>query len=231
MARQERNGAGSISQACSGRNGWERNRIGMAWKRTTRGNREMERDFVNVRGIRLNAEIDAAEVGKELNKLGSFTTEALVKVASNKKSPLNKYFEWDDSIAAHAYRLGQARNLVLAIGFDKQGEFTRAFESVVIDNHRLYVPMAQIEQSPELIDQVLSSILGELTFWRDKHQKYKHIFGGVFDAINKAEETYRSSSEKGKESKRGTRRNKVRNSSNKKTNSKYNDNRRQSSSR
>lgn len=193
----------------------------------------MEKIFSNARGIRLNAEIDAKEVGQVLSKLGSFTPEALVYKASDKKSPLHKYFEWDDRIAAHAYRLGQARNLVLAIGFDNSGEFTRAFESVVINNNRLYVPMSEIEKSPDLIDQVLESILRELLFWKAKHQRYKDVFGGVFDAINKVEAEHRSRSEKSKVKKSGKSRgrDKVRNPTHKKVNGKHNDSRRFPASR
>jgi hypothetical protein len=53
----------------------------------------------------------------ELNALvkangGRITPEALVQAASNKKSALHDFFEWDDATAAHQYRLEQARRMI-----------------------------------------------------------------------------------------------------------------------
>lgn len=186
----------------------------------------MEKQFISTRAFCLNAPLNAEEVGLELKKLGTFTPSSLVKIAENKKSPLHKYFEWDDTLAAEAYRLTQARHLVLAIGFDNDGEFSRAYESIVIDSVRAYAPMDLIQKTPALMDQVLQSVLREIIFWKDKHQRYKNIFGGIFDAITEAEATLRSSSnEKGKEGRKAKGRRKVRNPANKKANSKHNNSR------
>lgn len=38
--------------------------------------------------------------------------EDVIKDAKRKTSPLHAYFEWDDSKAAHQYRLNQARQLI-----------------------------------------------------------------------------------------------------------------------
>jgi hypothetical protein len=176
-------------------------------------------------GYSLNAEIDPEEVGQVLEEMGSFTTEDLLRAAKSKSSPLHKYFEWDDSKAAHEYRLHQARNLVLSIGFDYGDGITRTHESVVIDRQRTYVPIETISHSEELIEQVLKSALSEVLFWRAKHQKYKSFFGGIFDEIDKTEEALRRKNEKAaKGTKRGI---KARNTANKKGNGSRNNNRRQ----
>lgn len=173
-------------------------------------------------GFSLNAPLDPKEVGKVLTKLGKFTPHEVLDVARNPKSPLHKYFEWEDSKAAEAYRLYQARNLVLSIKIeDDSGESYRAFESVVIDEHKMYVPMKTISDSPDLMEQVLHSILNELIYWRSKHQKYKHIFGGVFDAIDDAEEALRKKNEKdqGNKARSAKQRRKGDDTSNQKANS------------
>jgi hypothetical protein len=164
----------------------------------------VSRNFVKMGGgYSLNAAPKPKEIGRELAKLGSFTTERLLQVASSPASPLHKYFEWDDSKAAHEYRLTQARHLVLVAGFDVDGTTHRTHESVVIDKQRMYVPIEEIARSPELIDQVLQSALNELVFWKAKHQKHQMFFGDVFDAIDKTEEALRIKNEKaGKGSKR-----------------------------
>lgn len=65
------------------------------------------------------------ELREELLKLadenGNFTAEDVVRAATPKKSPLHDYFEWDDKVAGHSYRLLQA------------GELTRS--CTVIEEH------------------------------------------------------------------------------------------------
>ena len=43
---------------------------------------------------------------------GALRPEAVVDYARNPKCELHKHFEWDDSEAAHAYRLTQARQII-----------------------------------------------------------------------------------------------------------------------
>lgn len=86
--------------------------------------------FIKLSAFQLNAPLDTEEVGKELSKLGNFTPTDVLDIAKSPKSPLHKYFEWDDSKAAHAYRLTQARHLVLSIGLESGGNQMRAFDSM-----------------------------------------------------------------------------------------------------
>jgi hypothetical protein len=43
---------------------------------------------------------------------GAVTAEAVVKAAKVRRNPLHPEFEWDNDAAGHAYRLGQARELL-----------------------------------------------------------------------------------------------------------------------
>src|SRR5262245_44057464 len=56
------------------------------------------------------------EIRKALERIykrdGSVTASAVVDAASKESSPLHNYFTWDDSEAAHQYRLTQARTLI-----------------------------------------------------------------------------------------------------------------------
>jgi len=54
----------------------------------------------------------AQELKKLEDKAGALTPEQVVAAAEDTKSPLHKYFEWDDNKAAHAHRIGQARELI-----------------------------------------------------------------------------------------------------------------------
>lgn len=184
-------------------------------------------DFVATGAFGLNAKINAEEVGYELKKLGTFTPSDIVSRAKDKKSPLHKYFKWDDTKAANSFRLQQARMLVLSIKHEDDTGLSKVYESVVIDNKRVYAPMAEIAKAPELIEQVLRTALNEAVYWKTKHQKYKEFFGGVFDAIDMTEETYRrkyGEKEAGRERSAGV---KARNTTNKKGGGKRDNSRRQ----
>lgn len=139
----------------------------------------------------LNVRINADEVSAELDKIPVLTPEAIVKRAANFENPLHKYFEWNDSEAAHLFRLNQARHLVLSIGFTDGEQFIKKYESVVIDDSRIYMPMNEIKNDRSLVDQVLHSALQEALYWKEKHQRYQKYFGNVFGEINKAEKRIR----------------------------------------
>jgi hypothetical protein len=186
----------------------------------------MKKVFSASHAFNLCADVDPKEVAAELDRLGSFTPTDVVAAASSPESPLHKYFEWDDSKAAHKFRLSQARQLVLSIQIESDGGQTRAFHSVVVDSQRLYVPTEKVMQSDDLVNQVLRAALNELLFWKAKHQKYKTFFGGVFDEIDKSEEALRRQNEK-ESTKGGKRRVKARYSANKKGNGDDNNSRRQ----
>ena len=46
---------------------------------------------------------------------GILLPETVIRLAKNPKHPLHPYFDWDDAIAAHQYRLDQARDLISSI--------------------------------------------------------------------------------------------------------------------
>lgn len=46
---------------------------------------------------------------------GVLTPDAVVKAAEPEESPLHDRFEWDDSVAAHQYRIEQARTLIRSV--------------------------------------------------------------------------------------------------------------------
>lgn len=174
---------------------------------------------------------DAQSVGLALEELDQRTPEKII--AHARKNPvLNPLFEWDDSVAAHKYRLNQARTLVIALGIDSSSGPIRAFESVVIDKIKSYVGIEEIQGNESLYEQVMATALGELKYWKTKYQRYEEFFGHVFDAITLTEESYRSRKNGKKEKRsRGTGGNKNHNSSYKEKGRNNNNHRRLSASR
>ena len=59
-------------------------------------------------------------IEKELDKLvvhGQLTPQAVVNSAREAGSPLHKYFEWDNGIAAEKFRIGQAYLMISTTKF------------------------------------------------------------------------------------------------------------------
>ncbi len=90
----------------------------------------------------------ANDVGKYFEKLhkeyGEISPEIIVEKAKDEKNILHDYFEWDDTKAAHKYRLEQAREIIrcIVVQTDK-GEKTRAVVSVSVsyNEKRSYQPL------------------------------------------------------------------------------------------
>lgn len=69
---------------------------------------------------RITFPIDAQTAGEALERVkghnsGDLTPEAVVEAAKDKRNPLHAVFEWDDSKAAHEYRLQQAGVLIRSV--------------------------------------------------------------------------------------------------------------------
>lgn len=56
------------------------------------------------------------------SKTGRLTPDAVVAHAAQEDSPLHEHFEWDDSKAAHAHRLDQARSLITSVKVEVKTE-------------------------------------------------------------------------------------------------------------
>ena len=140
------------------------------------------------KGARFNDKM-AEVLGEILEKFGdALTPEQLVEIARPARSPIHKLFTWDDTKAAHEYRVEQARNhlrhIEVVIIHEGKTRNTRAYHAVVIDvdepNEKQYVTHAAIMKSPELSRQVVKQASKELKVWRTRYTDYSAIFGGVF---------------------------------------------------
>jgi hypothetical protein len=78
----------------------------------------MTRRYEFREGTRLPKAVDPNKVGPVLDQLEqkqALTAENVVKEASDPKSPMHLAFTWDDTAAARAHRLDQARYLIGSI--------------------------------------------------------------------------------------------------------------------
>ena len=66
----------------------------------------------------MNREIERAIHSLTLGNGGALTPAAVVDAARDPTSPLHASFEWDNTEAAHQYRLDQARTLIRSVRID-----------------------------------------------------------------------------------------------------------------
>lgn len=152
-----------------------------------------KKKYKAAKGARFNDKM-AAILGDILEKFGdSLTPEQLVEVARPARSPIHKLFTWDNTKAAHAFRVAEARDhirhLEVIIIHDKKPMATRAYHAVVIDaeepSEKHYTSLSAIVKSPELSQQVVRQAKREAVGWRKRYADYSSIFGGVFREIDR----------------------------------------------
>jgi hypothetical protein len=111
-----------------------------------------------------------------------------VEAASDERSPLHSYFEWNDSRAAQLWREHQARNLVNSITVivedcNQQPQEVRAFHVVQLaDAHGQtetvdhgYVPIDRIRRDADLSAQVIRNARSELEGWARRYEQYRLV--------------------------------------------------------
>ncbi len=133
-------------------------------------------------------------VGNELKKIQAsesvVTPKAVVAVASNPRSPLHKFFEWDDTEAAQKYREWQARFLICSVFIvdadDESAQPVRAFvncspseDDDEFTTERGYVFTPSIIGKQNYQAQVLEYAKNQLIGWKKRFGAYKEFLGVV----------------------------------------------------
>lgn len=136
--------------------------------------------------------IDAQEAGERIeiiNKLnGIITPELVLKDARNDESPLHEGFDWDDSTAAEAYRLDQARYILRSIVVvtsisDEETKTIRAFVSVKpTEGEKIYTTIAYAMSDTEFRQQLIDRAYKELQQWSTRYKELVE-FKTVHEAV------------------------------------------------
>lgn len=115
------------------------------------------------------------------------TVQEIVRRAAPAKSPLHKYFEWDDSKAARRYREYQARQLIMqvyVVDADDENAFpVRAFVNLEPEPDgedfiagQGYVATSSVAGKQNYEAQVLNYAKEQLAQWKEKFGHYKEFF-------------------------------------------------------
>lgn len=118
---------------------------------------------------------------------GIINPEDVVESARNKKSPLHSKFTWEDSVAAHQFRLIQARNLIRVVVTVIPNSKITERVYVSLNNDRGeggYRPIVNVLADPVLREDLLSEAKAELERFREKYGRLKEL-AGIFEAIKK----------------------------------------------
>jgi len=135
---------------------------------------------------------DAQKFGTYIDKLHKkhtgVTPTVLVEDAANPKSPLHGYFNWDDSDAAHKFRVEQARHLLnhLELVVTVEGRdptpIKGFFNVKSPTGSPVYVSFETVKNDAQLRLQVLEDAFNELVYWKSRYEEYQE-FGEVVMAI------------------------------------------------
>lgn len=165
----------------------------------------MAKVYRPAKGAQFNKE-DAQHLGQIMEEFGDrITPKDVVAKAKPKSSPIHHLFEWDDTAAAHRFRLFQARNhinrLEVVILVDNKERATKAYHSVVIQEdderpERVYASMVEIQKSPNLAEQAIQNALDEANSWMTRYKDYKQVLGGVFTEIRKVSKRRKATQKK-----------------------------------
>ena len=118
---------------------------------------------------------DANKVGKELEKIESkeeLTRETVLEYAKNKKSELNKCFEWDDSIAGEKYRLQQASFVLTSISIvvsEEPKKATRMYVSIKKDDKKTFKNIVSVLENDEDYQQLLDNAEKEFISFKERY--------------------------------------------------------------
>lgn len=108
---------------------------------------------------------------------GVVDPKTLVAAARPTKSPIHRYFEWNNTRAAEKYRLWQARNILLSIEvIINEKESVRAYHNIFMANDdRTYVSLDRARQSEDLWEQIIHNAMREALAWNSRYETYKEL--------------------------------------------------------
>jgi hypothetical protein len=133
---------------------------------------------------------DAIQELERIEKvLGSLTPENVLAASAPEDALFHCLFTWDDEVAAHNYRLSQARTLInnveVVVISDGQERKVPVFEIVRTEETKSYKHIEDLSTSD--IQQIRGQAVRELGYWKNKLSFYKEFNGAthkIEDAIN-----------------------------------------------
>lgn len=111
---------------------------------------------------------------------GRLQPGAVVDAARDRKSALHPFFEWDNQIAAEAYRLDQARGLIRCIHVETNetdSGYARAYLSIKDAEGQSYRAISDVLSSSDLQSRVLAAAERDLLAFERRYRDLGDICG------------------------------------------------------
>jgi len=111
---------------------------------------------------------------------GRLDPHDVLDVARDPRSPLHSRFEWDDTTAAEAYRVDQARTLIRSVKIERvivDDEPPRMVRAWVHDPEADgYLATEDVAKRPDVRDRVLDDMRRDLERLQKKWELYRETF-------------------------------------------------------
>lgn len=132
---------------------------------------------------------------------GHLPPEQVIEYAEDPASPLHDFFEWDDNLAAHQFRLAQARRLIRRVKFEQivlargsrkiEVEVVRQYESAPMDRRAGvgYTSVDDLMRDPLRRGSLLQAVLKQLQNLRRRYTALNEL-SSVWNAVADAEVMY-----------------------------------------
>ncbi len=128
----------------------------------------------------------AGEVCEELQNTIGLTARNLLEVSRPEEAPLHNEFEWDDSIAAEAYREEQARYIIRQLVIQTEEEQPATVRAFFKIEGKTYEDVGTILMSPTKTQAMLERALTEFRAFRAKYYSLKELTP-LFEAYSEVE--------------------------------------------
>ncbi|MBS4059691.1 MAG: hypothetical protein KG029_04780 [Bacteroidetes bacterium] len=128
----------------------------------------------------ISTKVVAQVVGEFLESLPEIKPDIVVEKAKESDNPLHPLFEWNDSIAGHKYRLGQASEIIRAVVIveHEKPEFINQNAFVKVQEVKTYKPIDTI--TTDDFEFIRRAAYNELQSFIRKYSRIK----GLESAVN-----------------------------------------------
>ena len=120
----------------------------------------------------------AGQILQELTESeGGLTPQKLVDASRDENHPLHCEFEWNDSVAAEAYRITQAKQLIRDITIvhdEEQKKSDRGFVITPGGNH-VYVPLSDALNNEEWKNNLLNAAKRDMIAFIAKYRRLQEL--------------------------------------------------------
>lgn len=134
-----------------------------------------------VKGVK--PDVAGRELARIRKERGGLKPEVVIEEARPKNSPLHTAFTWDDSKAAHEYRLWQARSLIRAVCVvpSDQPDLTPRAVYVHVPDDESYQPISVVVETPDMFDSAIAELKMKLA---SAQRSVDELLSAANDAID-----------------------------------------------